>query len=161
MQYTVTGKNDRHFELTDERGEMAGSIDFERWRPTKAQITAKDNVVFDLKPTGFWRNAIEITSNGMSYAKIKPNWRGGLVLNFENGMSFIFMRKGMLTSSYVIVDAEDQVLAEVQSNFQLAKFNFNYTIEMSAVPDEVAPVIPLLLMYCVRYTRMRRAAAAG
>ncbi|HXS35897.1 MAG TPA: hypothetical protein VN721_04315 [Flavipsychrobacter sp.] len=76
MHYTVTTHNNTHLDVTNEYQEMLGTLEYTFWQPKRAHITLTDNTVYDIDPTGFWLNTMEVTKNGEEYAVIKYNWPG-------------------------------------------------------------------------------------
>ncbi len=158
MQYTATGEDSRHFEITNEQGEVTGRLEYDAFLPSKAQITIGDKVVYDLVPGNFMNAEIDITMNGMPFAEIKPDFNGGLDLVFNNGRSFYFTRQGLGTGNYVITDEDQQEVASMQSEFSWRTMSFDHTIYVPAngLDGDINAILPYLLVYCAKNMRMRR-----
>lgn len=161
MLFTVNNRSSRYFEIQNEQGDNLGAIEFDNWRFHRAVITTVDNNIYKLVPVGFWQTTTAVTKNDFPFAQMKSNMRGGLTLTFENGLSFIFKRKGILRSEYVLVNNEGtDIVATVQAIYRWRKFSFEYTVELhSGMHDrEYSLYMPFLLVYCARYIQMRQAA---
>jgi hypothetical protein len=160
MHYTAKRQNNRHFEVTNERQELVGSVDYTDRQPGKAQIKINDSDTFKAIPRKSRDAAAGITKNGSSYAELKCNWQKSMVLTLENGKSFYFTRKNIWDSNYAVLNDAQHEVASIKSKFQWRTMRFNYEIDVRPrmLDKESKTTLPFLLVYCTQYVRSHHSA---
>ena len=163
MHFTVTSRGNRHFEVFNEQNDSIGTIGLSTWRPNKGQITTAAGVTYNIAPTGFWQTTIAITKNDFPFAEIKAGWSPGLRLSFATeSRTYVFKKKGFWNTDYAVYDEDGHEIAFVAVEYKWSTWSFNYEIDVhgSMADKETNMILPLLITYCARYTRMRQAAAS-
>ncbi len=160
MKYLASGTGNRHFEIVDERQKAAGTLDYTTWFPNKAKVTTGDGNIYEMAPQGFWRTTIGMTKNGLPFAALKAKMGSQIVLSFEQGITLLFKRKSLWNSNYVVVDSQEQEVAFIQPDFKWKNLSFNYEIDIYAnnLDRDINAILPLVLVYCNKYIRMRHSA---
>ena len=162
MRYTVKNSSHRHIEVFNENEDLVGTIDYAAWKPAKAEITLLNDIHYQAAATGFWQTTIAIRRDGLSFAEIKPDWSFGLKITFpHHAQPFIFRKKSFWNSDYMLVDAEGNEIAQVKVDFKWTAWSFGYEAEVypNMLDKELNMILPVLMIYCARYTRTRYAAA--
>lgn len=116
--------------------------------------------MYQLAPKGFWQT-IAMTRDDMHVADIKFTLGGGLKIHFSHLASpYRFRHKSLWHSSYAITDDYGHEIAVVQTGVNWRKLKSTYEIEVhpNTLDKEMNALLPLLIMYCVRYMRVLMAA---
>lgn len=162
MHYTVNSKSYRLYEVYDDAGRLAGTISQNTWRPLRAEIIIGDTV-YHAAPTGFWQTTMAITRNESRFAEVTFSMRSGLKINFATaGSPYYFRHKGFWHSTYMVKDDYGNEIALLHTHFNWKRLKYSYEIEVHAnnLDSEANQVLPLLMMYCLRYTRVLQSGAA-
>ena len=160
MQYTVTTRSGTHFEIADEYQRSLGQMTVSSWRPAKARINTTDSSIYDISSTGFWQTEKMITRNGIHFGKIKPKLGTGIAIIFDNGRSYLLRRKSFWSSGdYLLINESGEALGSVRSWFSWKNWSFQYDVQLndSMLDKDLHGVLPFILIYCVRLTRIRQA----
>ena len=124
MEIQCTDK--RTFELTD-GSEKLGQITYDSLFSFKANaIVGSDN--YKITPEGIFSATISVTKNGTEVANLKMNWKGHIIISFQNGQEFILKATGTFLNKYVLEDRDQQKLMLLNPDFNWAKFSYNYSI---------------------------------
>jgi hypothetical protein len=159
MHYTVITQGHRQFEVYDEAGSLQGTLTQNMWRPTRAEMIVH-GTGYQFAPKGFWQT-INMTRNDMHVAEIKFTLGGGLKIHFEHLASpYRFRHKSLWHSSYAITDDYGHEIAVVQTGINWKKLKSTYEIDVhpNTLDKEMNALLPLLILYCVRYMRVLMAA---
>ena len=82
-------------------------------------------------------------------------WKGIVIkTNFnENEKNYLLKLKGLLSNKFILVDAEENEILAVDTDFKWNKFNFDYTIETSTEFDTMKnkELMLLTILHCVNY----------
>lgn len=162
MHYSIISKGNRFSEAFSEMNESIGTLEHGMWGIRKADINTANGLTYSFAPTGFWQTAITITKGDSPFAEIKPILGRGLQLTFSGTtQTFMFKKKAAFSTDYKVVDENDRELATVDAHFKWKKFGYDYEVEIqyNTLDQEINLALPLLLVYCVRYQRMRHTAA--
>ncbi len=160
MHYTAKRQKDRHIDVTNERQELVGSLNYTSRQPGKAQITTNENDVFRAIPLSSRDAAAGITKHGTTYAELKCNWQKSMVLKLENGKSFFFTKKNIWDTNYAVLNEAKHEVASIKTKFQWRTMRFNYEIDVRSrmLDKESKSAFPFLLVYCTQYVRAHHAA---
>lgn len=156
MHYTATVQGNRRFEVFGEANELAGTMECNFWRPAKVVITIGD-AVYHIAPTGFWQNTMVVTRNDSTFAEIKFSMSKGLKINFSTAATtYFFKYKGFWHTRYAVWDeyGQETGLIEPHFNWRALKYSYNITVHAHMLDKEAAQLLPILMLYCLRYYRM-------
>ena len=78
------------------------------------------------------------------------NWRGQIVLSFQDGREYILKAKGVFNNKYIIENPEGEKLLEFDPTFNWNKFNYNYHITCGEKPQD--SLLTLLGIYASNYS---------
>jgi hypothetical protein len=135
------------FELTDSL-EKLGHITYDGLFSFKANaIVGNDN--YKITPIGIFNTTISVTKNGTEVANLKMNWKGHIIISFQNGQEFILKATGTFLNKYVLEDKDQQKLMLLNPDFNWAKFSYNYSISYDNKPQDI--LLVLLATYSANY----------
>ena len=145
MKIQCTDK--KTFELTDS-SEKLGHITYDGLFSFKANaIVGNDN--YKITPIGIFSTTISVTKNGTEAASMKMNWKGHIIISFQNGQEFILKATGTFLNKYVLEDKDQQKLMLLNPDFNWAKFSYNYSISYDTKPQDI--LLVLLATYSANY----------
>ena len=145
MKIQCTDK--KTFELTDS-SEKLGHMTYDGLFSFKASaIVGNDN--YKITPIGFFNTTISVTKNDMEVASMKMNWKGHIIISFQNGQEFILKATGTFLNKYVLEDKDQQKLMLLNPDFNWAKFSYNYSISYDNKPQDI--LLVLLAAYSANY----------
>jgi len=124
---------------------------------SKAEIKLPNSETYQIKPVGIFRTNTEVTKNEVKIANLKMNWRGQIVIAFQDGQEYVLKGKGMLYSKYVIENKDSEMLIEFDPKFNWRKFRYNYNITYNKIPEDI--LLILLGVYAANYSINVTAAA--
>ena len=135
------------FELTDS-SEKSGYVTYDSLFSFKANaIVGNDN--YKITPTGVFSTTISVTKNGTEVASMEMNWKGNIIIAFQNGEKFILKATGAFLNKYVLEDKDQQKLMLLNADFNWAKFSYNYSISYDNKPQDI--LLVLLVAYAANY----------
>ncbi len=143
------------FRLTDDES-LLGELTYKNLFSYQAEITLPDSGHYAIKALGFFGTSITVTKNEMEIANLKMNWKGHIVMSFQDGREFIFKAKGFLHNQYVLENQQGEEIIQFIPSFNWAKFNYNYEITSTGKVQDI--LLVLLGTYAANYYI---AAAAG
>lgn len=159
MHYDVKSLGNRNFEVFTENNDSIGNLHFDFWAIKKARITLTNGLSYLMAASGFWQSTVQVMKDESIFAEIKPVWaNGGLQVTFNSSaQSFTFKKKSWLSTDHKLVDEQDYEIATVNAFFKWKTFRNDYTVDIShnTFDRETNIVLPLLLVYCSYYLRMR------
>jgi hypothetical protein len=145
MEIQCTDK--KTFELIDSSTKL-GHLTYDGLFSFKADATvANDN--YKITPNGIFSTTISVTKNGTEVASLKMNWKGHIIISFQEGQEFILKATGIFGNKYVLEDKDQQKLMLLHPDFNWAKFSYNYSISYDNKPQDVLMV--LLAAYAANY----------
>lgn len=136
------------FQLT-ENGELLGELIYENIFFSKAEIKFPNSEVCQIKPVGIFRTNTIVTKNGIEIANLKMNWRGQIVIAFQDGQEFVLKGKGIFYDKYIIENTNQEKLIQLDPKFNWKKFRYNYTITFDKKPEDI--LLILLGVYASNY----------
>ena len=145
MEIQCTGN--KTFELTDNSVKL-GYITYDGLFSSKANA-AVGNDNYRIAPIGILSATISVTKNGTEVANMKMNWKGHIIISFQNGQEFILKATGTFLSKYVLEDKDQRKLMLLSPDFNWAKFSNNYSISYDNKPQDI--LLVLLAAYSVNY----------
>jgi hypothetical protein len=107
MKIECTDK--RTFQLTD-NGQSVGQLTYKSLFSYNAEITLPNSDHYQIKPVGFFGTSITVTKNETEIANLKMNWKGQIVMTFQNSHEFVFKAKGAFLDKYFIENKEEEKL---------------------------------------------------
>ncbi len=136
------------FQLTD-NGQQLGELIYESVLSHKAEIKLINADVYDIKTVGIFGTSITVTKNETEYANLKMNWRGQIVLVFQDGNEFIFKAEGSFLNKFIIENKDGANLIQFDPKFNWSKYNYNYEISFERKPEDI--IFILLGIYSSNY----------
>ncbi len=132
-----------------ENDQFLGELAYKSIFSYKAEITLTNSDHYDIKSVGFFGTSIAVTKNEMEIANLKMNWKGQIVMTFQDEQEFVFKAKGVFHNKYVIENKEEEELIRFDPAFNWGKFNYNYEISYDKKPQDILFV--LLGVYAANY----------
>ena len=77
------------------------------------------------------------------------NWKGQIVVTFQDEQEFVFKAKAVFHNQYVIENKAGEKLIQFDPKFNFGKFNYNYDISYDKKPEDILFV--LLGIYASNY----------
>ncbi len=149
IQYT----DKKTFDLTDGSKKL-GHLTYESLFSFKANAMVGDanyvgNDTYQITPIGVFNATIAVTKDGKEVASMQMNWKGHIIISFQNGQAFIFKATGAFLNKYVLEDQDQQQLMLLNPDFNWAKFSYNYSISYDHKPQDI--LLVLLATYAANY----------
>lgn len=144
----VACTDSKTFLLTDHEQSL-GALTYKNFFSYKAEITLTNSDRYEIKPVGFFGTSITVTKNETEIANLKMNWRGQIIITFQDGQEFVFKAKGIFHNIYVIENKEEEQLIQFNPKFNWGKFKYNYEILYDKKPQDILFV--LLGIYASNY----------
>lgn len=145
--------DNKTFKLTN-GSENLGHLKYDGFFTLKAEIVIKDKN-FNTIPKGIFNVEITVVLEDAEIATLRMNWRGNIIISYENGEEYILKPTGSFMSKYAIEDAKGDKILVLDPDINLAKLNYNYTILSENNPDIL---LVLLATYATNYYIMVMAA---
>jgi hypothetical protein len=145
---TIECTDNKTFRLTD-NDQLLGELAYKSLFSYKAEITLPNSEHYDIKSVGFFGTSIGVTKNETEIANLKMNWKGQIVMTFQDEQEFVFKAKGVLHNKYVIENKEEEELIRLDPKFNWGKFNYNYEISYDKKPQD--NLFILLGVYAANY----------
>ncbi|MEI6948771.1 hypothetical protein V9K67_16390 [Paraflavisolibacter sp. H34] len=145
---TVACTDSKSFRLTDNE-QLLGALHYKNLFSYNAEITLANSDRYEIKPVGFFGTSITVTKNEREVANLKMNWKGQIILTFQEGQEFVFKATGVFHNKYVIENKEREKLIQFDPKFNWGKFNYNYEISYDHKPQDILFV--LLGVYASNY----------
>ena len=147
--------NNKTFELMD-GSEKLGHLAYDGLFSFKAHaVVGTDD--YSITPIGVFNTTISVTKGAMEVASLKMNWKGHIIISFQNGPEFILKAAGTFLNKYVLEDKDGQKLMLLNPDFNWAKFSYNYTIAYDTKPQDL--LLVLLTTYAANYYMAAMSAA--
>jgi hypothetical protein len=140
--------DNKTFRLTDNE-HILGELVYKTLFSYNAEIILTNSDHYYLKSVGFFGTSITVTKNDIEIANLKMNWKGQIVMIFQDGQEFVFKAKGVLHNKYVIENKEKEELILFDPKFNWSKLNYNYEISYEKKPQNLLFV--LLGIYAANY----------
>ncbi|RVT72737.1 hypothetical protein EOD40_15100 [Flavobacterium sufflavum] len=132
-----------------ENEQLLGELVYADLFYSKAEIKLPNSETYQIKPIGIFRTTTVVTKKGAEIANLKMNWRGQMLIAFQDGQEYVLKGKGMFYSKYVIVNKEQEILIEFDPKFNWKKFRYNYNITYNKIPEDI--LLILLGIYTSNY----------
>jgi hypothetical protein len=136
------------FQLTDD-GRLLGKLTYKNLFSYTAEITLGNFDSYEIKSVGFFGTSIIVTKNEKEIAKLQMNWKGQIVMTFQDGQEFIFKANGVFNSRFFIENKSEEKLIQFDPKFNWGKFHYNYDISYEKKPADILFV--LLGIYSSNY----------
>jgi hypothetical protein len=135
--------------LLSENGQQLGELIYENLLFLKAEIKLKNSALYEISPVGIFGTKINLTENGTEIANLKMNWRGQIVLAFNDGQEFILKSTGAFKQKFIIEDDAHEQIIQLDPQFNWRKFQYNYDITNNKIPQN--NLLILLGVYASNY----------
>ena len=144
----VKSTDKKTLQLIDQEQRL-GELAYESLFFLKAQIKLANGEVYELNPTGFFGTSITVTKSGNEIANLKMNWRGQIVIAFQDGQEYLLKAKGIFQDKYILENKEAEKLIQFDPKFNWSKFDYNYDITYDKIPQDI--LLILLGVYASNY----------
>lgn len=152
MKYSAVGTHNRHFELIDERNIAHGKLGYTSWFSINAEMMMNNGDSYEIDKNNIWHTSVHIVKNGIEVGKMKFNWSGQIVIELEDGKTYIFKHGSLLRRRFVLVNSDEREIIMLQPRFNWTELSFNYEIETDEnYPESKDPAFVLLLVYCSNF----------
>jgi len=154
--YEVKSTDSKHFVVTS-NGEPKGSLAYDSWFSFKADIQLASQGALYAVPKGFWGTTVEIKQNDAVILSFKMHWDGNIIIKSffpeQSATEYLFKYKGILKSSFILLDPKEKLLMEVKPDFSFRKFNYDYAITTTDEFDKIEQnkILLLATVHCSNY----------
>lgn len=107
------------------------------------------NDSYHITPKGFFSTTISVTNNDTEVASMQMNFRGHIIISYQNGQEFRLKAIGTFLDKYVMEDKAQQKIMLLNPDFNLAKFSYNYIVSYDNEPQDI--LLVLLAAYSANY----------
>lgn len=145
MKIQCTDK--RTFELTD-GSEKLGYITYDGLFSFKANAVLGDDK-YRITPVGIFSTTISVARDEVQVAALQMNWKGHVIISFQDGREYVLKPAGNFLSKYVLEDKGHQKLMLLDPDFNWSKFSYNYDITYDQKPKDA--LLVLLATYAANY----------
>lgn len=128
-QYQVNSSNSRNFDLTKDNIHL-GELSYPKWYTFNAEIILADLSRYQLMPYGPWDATIQLNQDHKTLMDFKMGWKGIILSNYIDGKreEYLLMLKGLLSSKYVLMDANKKELVGIELEIKWNQAHYNYHI---------------------------------
>ncbi len=151
--------DNKTFQLTD-NNQFVGELIYESLFFLKAEIKLANNDVFSIKPDGFFQTSITVLKNEVGIAKLVMNWRGEIVISYQDEHEYVLKLNQFFHGKYIIENKNGEKIIQLDPKFNWRAFQYIYEIEYS-ITDENPSKDPLLLLLGVYAANYFIAAMSG
>lgn len=137
----------KNFELY-EGVKKLGQLNYKNYFPLSAEIQIDDASPYQIKPTNFLGTSYMVLKKDVEKVTFKINLNGQIVIDFIDEQKYIFKRKSMLNSKYIIESTNERELIRFMPSFNWAKFKYSYDIVYEDKPDIL---LILIGIFCTNY----------
>ena len=145
--------DNKTFELADQSKNL-GRLTYDGLFSSKANVMVGDaalvgNDNYSIEPKGIFSTTISVTKNRAEVASMQMNWKGQIIISFQNRQEFILKPTGTFLNKYVLEDKDQRKLMLLNPDFNWAKFSYNYRITYDTKPKDI--LLVLLTVYAANY----------
>jgi hypothetical protein len=140
------------FQLT-ENGQQLGQLIYENLFFLNAEIKLASLEEYEIKPVGLFQTSINVTKNGIEIAKLVMNWRGEIVITYQDGQEFVLKLNKFFYGKYIIENKNKEKLIQLDPTFNWREFQYSYDIAYNITDDNKSKDTLLLLLgvYAANY----------
>ncbi|RYF78490.1 MAG: hypothetical protein EOO39_01285 [Cytophagaceae bacterium] len=135
-------------QLTENRQHL-GELTYKSLLSHKAEIKLKNSELITIEPVGLFNSSISITKNGAELAKLTMDWRGQILLTFQDGQEFLFKAAGTFRNKFILETKAGEKLIQFDPKFSWSTFNYSFTISCNKEPQTI--LLILLGVYAANY----------
>lgn len=133
------------FQLAD-NDRLTGELIYEHLFDLKAQIKLPDTEVYHLTPEGFFGTSIVITQAGNKVGSLAMNWKGEIIITFQNGREYALKLNGLFHNKYVLENNKQESVLQIVPKFNWRQFHYNFHIGYDITNDKESKDYLLLLL---------------
>ncbi len=140
------------FQLT-ENGQQLGELIYENLFHLKAEVKLPDAEYYKIAPVGFFGTSLCVTKNGTEIARLVMNWRGQIVISYQDGQEYVLKLNTFFYGKYIIENKDQEKLIQLDSKFNWREFHYNYDISYNITDASKSKDILLVLLavYAANY----------
>jgi len=139
--------NRKTFDLSD-NGEKLGQLNYDGFFTFRCQA-AVGNDQYEIRPKGVFGTSMQVSRDGKEVASLQMNWKGNIIVSYQNGEEFVLKATGIFMNSYVLEDKNQQKILLLKPDFDWAKFSYHYDISHDQRPKDL--LLVLLAAYSANY----------
>jgi hypothetical protein len=140
--------DNKTFQLID-NGQLLGKLAYKNLFSYYAEITLKNSDCYEIKSVGFFGTSVIVTKNETEIVKLQLNWKGQIIILFQDEQEFVFKPTGVFHNKYVIENKEEEKLIQFDPKFNWGKLQYKYDISYDKKPENILFV--LLGIYASNY----------
>lgn len=115
------------FQLTD-NNRLSGELIYEQVFDLKAQIKLPGTEVYHLAPEGFFGTNIVITQAGNKAGSLAMNWKGQIIITFQDGREYALKLNGLFHNQYILENNKQEGVITLEPKFNWRQFHYNFHI---------------------------------
>lgn len=151
---------DRKTFQISENGQQVAELIYADLLYQKAKVKFSNSEEIDLAPMGLLDSRIAVTKEGNEIASLEMNWKGQIVLTFQDGQEYQLHMNGIFQNKYTLENKDKEKLVELDGQFHWRNFPYSYNISYNISRNEVSDS-DLLLVLTVFATNYFISAMAG
>jgi hypothetical protein len=160
MNYTVTGKHNRYFELFDAGNAVLARMDYPKWYVMRKATIESGGRKYEITPTGFFRTGSLIMCGDTQIGVMKFNGLGRMEIKIDGAGTYLLKRVGLFNGYMALLNEQGHEIVRIRQTNVWALLTRNFAVETDDNYKEASqPFLLLLLIFSVSY--MRSMAAAG
>ncbi|ARK09306.1 hypothetical protein [Fibrivirga algicola] len=144
----ATSTDQKTFQLVD-NGKQVGELIYKGFFSFSAEMKLGTSDVYEIKSVGLFGTTLTVTKAGLDIANLQMNWRGQIVIAFQDGQEFVLKAMGTFYNKFIIENKEQEKLVLYDPTFDWRKWHYNYTITYEEKPQDV--LLILLGVYASNY----------
>lgn len=162
---TIFYKEDREYVLKSDDDAFLGSLKFEGWSSSKAEMMTQYGDFYNIASKGFWGTTIGVLKGDVEYAELKMNWKGQIVIDLlENGKSadYLLRYNSIWKSQYALEDRNKQEVMIITPDYKWTKWHYDFKIDINPnYTDSIDETLILLAAYSALYMLMMSTGTSG
>lgn len=141
--------------LRNEAQQNIGELIYTRWYSFSAEINLFNKKKYKLDPKDFWQSKIELKDGTNVLLEFKMGWNGIIIKTFfdKQEKSYLLKSKGILSSTFLLLDTQNNEVLAAEPNFRWTKLSYDYTIETTQIFDDFKEkeLIIFTTLHCINY----------
>jgi hypothetical protein len=161
--YKVIFQGSRKFKLFQNE-QSIGELTYTKWYNSNANIRLSNNAEYSITSKGFFGTTLEVYQNNTLLISYKMGWKGVNITSKIGGeeKKYLLKLKGILSSTFVLLDADQNELIHTKSKFKWNKMHSDYELICTELFENIQHKELMLLVtyHALKYQLAAMAAAA-
>lgn len=144
--------NTKTVELTHSSKKL-GELTYDGLFSFKALATVGDET-YRITSKGIFGSTVSVTKNDQQVAHMQMNWKGHMIIAFENGQEFTLKATGAWLNKYALENKDQQKVMVLNPDCNWTRLGYEYSISYESNSYESEPndtVLVLLSTYAANY----------